>query len=62
MSLLVLRKSEFLEDDLGMNQLLKIDNQERFPVIHMYSMCEEALQSLLISHVILWSFCWKEKT
>ena len=40
--LFVLRKSEFLEDDLGVNQTLKIDYQKRFLVIQLSSMCQEA--------------------
>ena len=65
LSLLVLRKSEFLDDDLGMNQKKKIDYQSRFPVIQMYSMCQvasvcrgsawnENLESLQVD--------WKRKT
>ena len=38
----MVRKGEFLDDDLGVNQTWKIDYQERFPVIPMYSMCQEA--------------------
>ena len=38
----VVRKGEFLDDDLGVNQTSKIDYQKRFPVIPMYSMCQEA--------------------
>ena len=40
--LFVVRQSEFLEDDLGVNQMQKIDYQKRFPVIQTYSMCQEA--------------------
>ena len=40
--LIVVRKGEFLEDDLGVNSMLKIDYQKRCPVIPLYSMCQEA--------------------
>ena len=40
--LFVVRKTEFLEDDLGVNQTQKIDFQKRFPEIPMYSMCQES--------------------
>ena len=43
--LLVLYNSKFLEDDCGMNEMQKIDNQKRVPVIQMYSMCQEACVS-----------------
>ena len=40
--LFVVRKGEeFLDDDLGVNQTLKINYQKRFPEIPMYSMCQE---------------------
>ena len=38
----VVRKGEFLEDDLDVNQTWNIDYQKRFPVIPMCSMCQEA--------------------
>ena len=63
--LFVVRKTELLEDDLGLNQTLEIDNQNRFPVLPMYSMSQEAsvcrcsawnekLESLLVD--------WERKT
>ena len=58
----VVRKGEFLDDDLGVK---KIDFQKRFPVIPTYSVCQETsvcrgsawnenLESLLVD--------WKRKT
>ena len=40
--LFVVRQSEFLEDDLGVNQTWKIDYPTRSRVIPMCSMCQEA--------------------
>ena len=40
--LFVVRKGDFLDDDLGVNQTWKNDYQKRFTVIPMYSMCQEA--------------------
>ena len=63
--LFVVRQSEFLKEDLGVNQTWKNDYQKRFPVIPMYSMCSgagvcrgsaqnENLESRLVD--------WKRKT
>ena len=40
--LFVVRKGEYLEGDLRVNQKWKIDYQKTFLVILMYSMCQEA--------------------
>ena len=39
------RKGEFLGDDLGVDQTWKIDYLKHFPVIQMYSLCQEAIVS-----------------
>ena len=41
-SFFVVCKGEFFDDDLEVSQTWKIDYQKRFPVIPMYSMCQEA--------------------
>ena len=61
LSLFVLRKSEFLDNDFGTNQTQNINFQKRFPVVQMHSMCQVAgvcrgdnLEALLVD--------WERKT